>query len=394
MKTQGDYILHLAGWYPSRVDAYNGDFVQRHARSTAQAGQKTIVIFAVKDPGSRRISIQEHTDAGAPLIEYICYYPSGRVFDKLFSHLSYMRCFKKAYRKILAQYGQPRLVHVNIAWKAGLCALYLQRKYGLPYVITENWTGYYKADPQHIGTKPAWMQNIIRRMFRNARLFLPVTTNLGNKCREHFGPIPFTVVENAVDTGLFYHIPPAHQRPRLVHVSTMGYQKNIEGLLRVLSRLAAGGTNFDLWLIGPCSDAVRKTIAEDKGLSAITRITGNIPYTDVAEKVRQCDIMVLFSRYENLPCVVLEALCCGLPVAATRVGGIDEVIDASNGMLTDSENEEGMFQNLEKMLQDLTAYNREQIAAKAAAAFSYKAIGQKFLQAYAQVTGAQHEKNT
>jgi glycosyltransferase involved in cell wall biosynthesis len=48
------------------------------------------------------------------------------------------------------------------------------------------------------------------------------------------------------------------------------------------------------------------------------------------QKCKKADAFILFSRHENFPCVVIEALCCGLPVVASNVGGIAEAVDETN----------------------------------------------------------------
>jgi glycosyltransferase involved in cell wall biosynthesis len=58
------------------------------------------------------------------------------------------------------------------------------------------------------------------------------------------------------------------------------------------------------------------------------RFLGPLDATVVADWMRASDVLVMTSRNEGLPNVVLEAQACGLPVVATRVGGIHEVVDA------------------------------------------------------------------
>src|ERR1700709_2124341 len=91
MSKMGDtnYVLHIAGWYPSRVDEYNGDFVQRHAASISLY-ERVIVLFLVKDknlrPGQREVS----RSGEGNLIEYIVYYGTGGPFEKVRSLLRYL----------------------------------------------------------------------------------------------------------------------------------------------------------------------------------------------------------------------------------------------------------------------------------------------------------------
>jgi glycosyltransferase involved in cell wall biosynthesis len=95
----------------------------------------------------------------------------------------------------------------------------------------------------------------------------------------------------------------------------------------------------------------------------------------------------MFSRYENLPCVILEALCTGLPVISTNVGGIREVINEENGILIDSENENKLKDSMNYLLDNFTKFNKEKIAASANEKFNYQSVALQFDEAYKTVLG-------
>jgi hypothetical protein len=177
------YILKLAGWYPSKGDAFNGDFVQRHAKSIALY-ENIIVVYAIKSIDTTEVRIEKKIQGN--LTEYIIYYPLKKYFDKLFSHHYFMRGFKNIIKNIFQEKGLPKIVHVNIVWRAGLWALYLKRKFKLNYIITENWTGYYKADPNYINAATVVQKSIVKNTFKKATYFLPVSQDLAHTCNVLF----------------------------------------------------------------------------------------------------------------------------------------------------------------------------------------------------------------
>jgi glycosyltransferase involved in cell wall biosynthesis len=162
----------------------------------------------------------------------------------------------------------------------------------------------------------------------------------------------------------------------------MGYQKNIEGIIRVLEKLAQTGVKFEVTLAGPVSEQVKEMVNDQPFLSKLAHFTGAITYHEVAELMKVSDCLLLFSRYENLPCVILEAFCCGLPVVATNVGGIPEIIHKGNGILVNDGDEDGLYQALESLISKSTGFNHQEIAVNAVNIYNYDAIGKAFFHIY------------
>ena len=106
-------------------------------------------------------------------------------------------------------------------------------------------------------------------------------------------------------------------------------------------------------------------------------LKGEINYSEVAVELQQADALLMFSRFENSPCTIIEALCCGLPVIATSVGGIPELIDESNGLLITSEDNAALSGAMENLRMNYALYNRKKIAEHARGRFSYTVIGKK-----------------
>ncbi len=381
-------VLVLASWYPGRTNESAGDFVVRHVEA-AGAGVSTFVVFVVKDENIRngQTEIIKTTENG--IIVYRAYYGrSSKIsfFEKLFSYSVYLRLQKKIIIQIIADYGLPDITHVHIAMKAGLAALYLKRKFKIPYVVTEHWAGYYQNCVPNIYDKDFFYRVLNKRILKKANLFLPVTTDLGNTVNTSFVPLPFKVVPNVVNTDLFYYENNQPDVFQFLHVSYLNYQKNPEGILRAVAVLADKGYTFKLLLLGNKDESLFDLVNALK-LGKIVSIQPAVSYREVASAMNKSSAFVLFSRFENLPCVVLEALCCGLPVISSRVGGITEVIDTSNGILVESEDVQGLANAMVELMDNYRSYNRLQISLNAKEKFNYSVIGSKFIEHYKTVLG-------
>jgi glycosyltransferase involved in cell wall biosynthesis len=69
-----------------------------------------------------------------------------------------------------------------------------------------------------------------------------------------------------------------------------------------------------------------------------------VPHKEIANNLKESNLFVLFSNYENLPCVILEAFSCGVPVISTNVGGINEYFPKDFGFLIDTKDEDALLQ--------------------------------------------------
>ena len=383
-------VLFLASWYPSRVDSFDGDFIERHAKAISLF-HKVFVVYVVKDSSIKNGKTVVNKEITGNLISFRGYYPYSKfkrgLLEKIHSNYLSFQLHKKIFKMIQDEFGMPDIVHLNVLMKAGIFARWLKKKYGLPYVLSENWTGYYAENKNGFLQKPIYYQKISKSVYNDCDLPLPVTTDLGERMNQLFNVAKhFLVIPNVVDTSLFYlENQPVKKKKRFIHISTLGYHKNIWGIVHSIKKLFQQRQDFEFLLLGNPSSEIIEWCKKNNLYDSCVVFTGLISYAEVASYLRKADALIMFSRYENLPCVILEALCCGLPVIASDVGGIREVINKENGILIASENENELLQSMNYMLDNLGKYNKASITASASKKFNYQAVAQQFTTAYETV---------
>ena len=231
-------VLWLASWYPNRTDSFNGDFIMRHAKAVAPFVNRLTVIAAVKDENVKAGSSQIECSVEGNITTYIIYYGRsrwGQPVEKIFSIKKYLSLHRQLFKKILEEKGKPDIVHVHVAMKAGLFANELKKKYNIPYIVTEQWTGYFKTARPNIFTMGFLFNRLTKSVLNNASLLMPVSSYLGKIINSDIITVKYVTVPNVVDTSIFFPVNHVeNETMQLVHVSVMGYQKNAESMFEAL----------------------------------------------------------------------------------------------------------------------------------------------------------------
>ncbi len=326
------HILFLNSWYPSLVLPQNGDFIQRHAEAVALKHQIT-VIHVVTDPTVSKTEITDHQiNEVRTLIAYVR--PKGLGFLKLLQ-------FAQTYFTLLEMVEPFDLIHVNRIYPAGLIGLFIKYKYKKPLLLSEHFTGYLD---ERAGDLSKMEKKLTAFICSSADHITTVSENLNRSMQQLGFKNTYSVVPNVVDTALFKPLGKKSELFHILHISNMLDQhKNVSGILRVIKRLEMEKVKFRFIMVGEGSAQYEPLIRELGIHKESIVLKEQIPHNEIPAYLQAADLFVLFSNYENLPCVILEAFSCGVPVISTDTGGIAEFFPEYFGRLIPVKDEEALF---------------------------------------------------
>jgi len=369
-------VLFLTSWFPSRLDPTLGNFVERHLRAVEAVGCEVMVIHETSSKKIIAPKLESENREGTTIYHIL--------IPRLLRNTS-LPIHKKV-EKLVSDFA-PHLIHGHVMYPAGKLAIKLSDKFNLPMVFTEHWSGFKELNKDHYTQKVA---EVVMHTAEACSFILPVSKDLGNSILKKGITTPQKVIYNSVDTSLF-NWSPANMTPNtftFLHISNFDKRsKNTEGIVEAFSEL-----NRDARLI----------IAGDGDLDRVRRFAntvgadmnriefmGSLEYSEVAKLMKRSHCHVLFSNFENLPCVIAESLCSGLPNIATAVGGIPEMIGNTNGLMVQPGDASALTATMSQMMDNYPNYDKQAISEQAIEKYSYGQIGSEFLEIYQKVTGYQ-----
>ena len=385
------HILYLPKWYPHRYDPMPGLFIERHGKSTLPFNDVS-VLYVHADDNQKKPVYEFVISKDEPLNTVRIYYKRAATgfspLNTLINSCRFVRSHLKGIREVRKRYGKIDIIHVHVLTRHGVIALWEKIRHGIPFVVTEHWTRYLPSTNTFNGAFRKWMTRIVAR---RASAIMPVTANLrdamincGLKNKNYI------VIPNVVDIDMFTPDPEKipGEKAKIIHVSCFDdQQKNISGITRVIKRLSEERQDFTIDMVG---EGIHYKELVDYGAELGMKDTFATYYglkesEELAELLKAADFMIMFSRYENLPVVILESYACGVPVISTDVGGIREHMNDELGILIDSEDEEMLYRTIDAMLDNYHDYDPVKIRAYAVDHFSNKVIGRQLNEVYSSL---------
>jgi glycosyltransferase involved in cell wall biosynthesis len=361
-------VLHITNWYPTPESPYEAIWIKRHVNALAKHLESYHVLHLDIRPASKFFRKKYQSPScsqrifGIPVRHWRIVEIAAAIL--LAYYLLKLRVYQK-YDLITAHIAYPNLTY----WH------FLRRLFPLPIVITEHWSAY------HFNFAVVETEKLrrIQRIFERNRHVIAVSNALLADIAA-FSQVQLKghVVPNVADMSTFFFRP----GERTDTFFMAGYWKTPKRPLVIMEAfrsLSEVHGHFELVVggYGPDIQQMRQW-AEDNGMAGRIKFLGMLKPEDMANQFRSCLAFLHCSDYETFSVVCAEALCCGTPIIASKVGGIPEFVNETNGVLVDENSVEEWIKAMNALVNTRHNFDSESISRNASDRFSEERVGRLY----------------
>jgi len=362
-------VLICTGIFPNRHDLNRGVYIFEQAKALTRYAEVRAIAPVPYMPAFLKLkkytsysNIPSSDSLSNISIAYPRYLLTPKIGRSLYGWFVAVSIFF-AYRRIVKQF-RPDLILGFHAYPYGFANVLLARLFKLPVMVG------CRGSDINFFAKTFLRRNIIRWTLKKANHVLSVSQALKNRIRElGVASDKVAVIGNGIDEKLFF--PQAKQNARqtvglegddpvCVCVARLSSEKGVDVLIQAMAQVQH--SRVRLVLVGSGIDeASLKSLAGRLNLADRITFAGERPNHEVPTWLNAADLMILPSRNEGYPNVVAETLACGVPVVASRVGGVPEIITSDElGLLVEPDNPGRLAEAIDQALS--MHWNPEKIA--------------------------------
>jgi glycosyltransferase involved in cell wall biosynthesis len=369
-------ILHITPWFKSDQNPSFAPFISDQILALQEYSFNEVL----------HLEIDQESNGCLP------YFESNEYFlGEIKIHRTRFKNFPKIWRvyeilcsylidKHLADFNEKYdIVNFFIAYPTAIqLGKYIEKYPDLVFTITEHWSAY------HFGfnlSKGNSGRRRIENIFKNNIPLFVVSNSLGKDIQKFCScEIPYRVIPNIVDTSVFgYRLKKQTGEFWITSINGWSEMKNPFVLMRAFKMILSeipqcrlifgGGGNL-------LSDM--KLFSEEQNINDKTSFTGVLDKIAVAKLLSNSDVYCQCSNYETFSIICAEALCSGVPVVASNVGGIKDFVNSKNGILLDSFEPQDWANAILHVIRNKSNYDLKNNSAEIQNKYSSEAVGKLF----------------
>ena len=308
---------------PSFFTPYGGEFCLDQAKALKAAGHEVRILsnvqlgvtIGLKGYLSLPFRGYEHQRDGVTVCQT---FQRGVPLAVRWNVRRWVHIVLSMYDDYVARYGQPDILHAHCAKWAGYAAMQISRKYHVPFVVTEHLSRLVLE--KELGPAPscAWQVPLLQEVYHHADMVVPVSEELVQNISCYFGDsYRWQAISNTIDVDYFHYQArsPLTGRPfRFCCLANFWPLKGYDVLIPAFRRLKDFGLDVELHIAGRGTDSTQCRSMLSEGITT----HGLLDRDAVRELLYQSDELVLASRSEVQPLVLLETMSTGIPVISTE----------------------------------------------------------------------------
>ena len=385
------HILEIPSFFPP----YGGLFCLDQAKALKALGHEVRILsnvqlgatIGLKDFLTLPYGRYEHETEGVTVCQS---YQRG--LPKMIRHnaMHWVSIVRGMFADYVKKYGTPDILHAHCAKWAGYAAMQLSREYKIPYVITDHLSLMSLEEEYGPAPSSAWQIPLLRQAYEEADMVLPVSEELVDDIACYYGKdYRWQYLSNTIDTCFFHYQPRKEQQGRSFRFCCLAdyyYRKGYDLLFDALKTMQEDGYEVELHAAGLFTDGVKcQQAIASRQLKGITTY-GRIDKNAVRDLLYKCDALVLASRSEVQPLVLLEALSTGIPVIATAC--TPKCLRTEKGCtIVPVDDADALAQAMERMT-TAPAPDGEQLAEQVARMASPAVVGQQLGALFQEIVSA------
>lgn len=363
-------VLHITNWYPGERQPYHAAWLKKLILSLNPHFDQTIYHIEIIR-GKPKFRSGKNKDGSQYMILQLPF-----VIWRINEILSaFMVVWVYFIREKRTRYG---LINFHIAYPNCTYLHRFKTWIGCPVVISEHWSGYHFDFNISRPEKRTRIQRIFRQNIPVITVSKALLTDIIKFSKTSF---PHYIIPNIVSTETFRYNPAAPEdgHKRFLMFSQWKWPKDPFTVIKLWPELIAQFPEAHLTIggYGEQWNAINKLI-RDTGMEDYIQLKGLMTPEAFAAELNRADAFIHCSGYETFSVVCAEALCCGIPVIASRVGGIVEYVDDKNGMLVDKNDHASFLISIREFLSSEKRFDRTGISRDAAAKFNSVLVGEKY----------------
>ena len=258
-------------------------------------------------------------------------------------------------------------LHAHFAHSPTSVAMFTSRLTGIPFSFTAHAKDIYISDPRQIREKIGLARFVITCTEYNRKYLREISDGYATPIHRSYHGIDITLFSDKNE------IPKQPVQPyQILTIARLTAKKGLPTIYKALRILRDQGVSVQHTHIGGGEDHDKiASLIKDLNLESVTQLLGTQPHQVVLEHYKQADLFVLGCEVapngdrDGIPNVLMESMAMGVPVVATEISGIPELVENNKtGLLVPPGQPDKLAQAMQHMLNDTEMRNRVIAAAR------------------------------